>query len=371
MQWLLAIAALALLSRRPSESTAGAPQAGSPQAGSPQADSPQAGALKTGSGGSDVEKAVVTGVKLVSAGAAIYKTVVTVGGLVLGAVSAQALVIIAPIAVFIVIRLVGAYLEPAMAWRARREWYLTTDAWGGPAWLGRQLEVACARALILGRESSLVQYGPVHDGTRDWGEEKYVEAAWNGRAGLEHAVIGEAVVFARRTRDVALPSVNVFGVRVGGDTARLYDAAPPKDAYDYYDWLAWRRGYPSPPPQEWVDGCAAVAQSVADGAWLGAAVAVALGEGKPLPGQVTVEVYGPGVPRGVFAGATAAENLPRIQSAHAAGYIRRARQVYREWTVEGGGRKFDGVPPEVFETRIAEAYQAITGAPLEVGNAVA
>jgi hypothetical protein len=209
----------------------------------------------------------------------------------------------------------------------------------------------------------------VQDGTTEWGEEKYVEAAWSGRAGLEHAVIGEAVVFARRTLDVTLPSATVFGQRIGGGTARLYASTPPGDAYDYYDWLAWRRGYPEPPPQEWVDGCAAVAQSVADGAWLGAAVAVALGEGAPLPREATVEVYGPGVPRGVFAGAVA-EALPRIQSAHAAGYLQRARQVYREWTVEGGGRKFEGVPREVYEARMAEAYQAITGSPLEVGNAV-
>jgi hypothetical protein len=365
VQWLLAIAALALLARRPSESTPGSPQAGSPQAGSPQAGSTQAG-----SPGS--EKAIVKHapapidraragaeqfVKSVAIAGKVISTLVALGGPY--AVIAAMVVVIVAVIVFNL----GAQVE--FEWRAKRDWLLTTGPDGGPAWRGRKTEVVVARTLILGEYSQRAWWGPVHDVSSEWGEEEYRMPEWDAASGREISHLGYAVVFARRVKEIQTPGIQVFGQTLQFK-ARLYALPPPQDPYDRYGWFSWHRNYTVAPPQEWATACAAVAQSTADGEWLGAAVALALGDSLPLPMPVTVDVYGPGNPRGVFAGGEPPAELPFVPEAHAAGYLHAALEVYREWVLPFGARKFGDVPEDVFRGRLAAAYEQVMGFPLKV-----
>jgi hypothetical protein len=365
MQWLLAIAALALLSRRSSESTAGSNQSGAPQAGSNQSGAPQAGAPGS-------EKAIVkqapAPIDRARAGAEQFvKTVVIVGKVIstLVALGGPYAVIAAMVVVIIAVIVFNLGAQVEFEWRAKRNWLLTTGPDGGPAWRGRKTEVVVARTLILGEYSQKAWWGPVQDVSTEWGEEEYRMPEWNAASGREIGQLGYAVVFARRVKEVQTPRIQIFG-NTFQFKARLYASPPPQDPFDIYEWFFWRRNYTEKPPQEWVTACAAVAQSTADGEWLGAAVALALGDNLPLPQPVTVDVYGPGNPRGVFAGGEPPAELPFVPEAHAAGYLHAGLEVYREWALPFGARKFGNVPEDVFRGRLAAAYEQVMGFPLKV-----
>jgi hypothetical protein len=338
MQWLLAIAALAILGgRRPAES---APASEPPSPPSPAPPSPKTSPKKDESDAAarvfDVGGGVFAGAK--------YVKIIAAGIGTLGA----AAVPVAWLVVAIVAYIMGRVMEPAIQWRYRRNWMADATERGYPAWLGRQAEVEAARQLA-------------GDDAR-WRRLEYREPAWDGRSGAELQQDGWATVYAREVPTPGGTTRLPFGVPLVALPGHALVPPPPSDARAYYDWLSWRRSYPAGDgAQAMADACAAIAQSVADGAWLGAAVAVALGESRPLPAPVTVGVYGPGVQRGVFAGIVAAESLPRVPEAHAAGYLRAARQVYREWRVEGGALKLGDVGPEAWDARVLAAYETIMG----------